>query len=46
MSRGFLYAANERSGDVTWFALDPATGVPRRTGSLAVPAASCVIFAP
>ncbi|MFH8974566.1 lactonase family protein [Streptomyces sp. NPDC017890] len=43
-SDGFLYAANERSGDVTWFALDPETGVPRRTGSLAVPAASCVVF--
>ncbi|MFG2316423.1 lactonase family protein [Streptomyces tendae] len=45
VSDGFLYAANERSGDVTWFALDPATGIPRRTGTLAVPAASCVIFA-
>ncbi|MET8570231.1 lactonase family protein [Streptomyces sp. NPDC004783] len=43
-SDGFLYAANERSGDVTWFALDPATGLPRRRGSLDVPAASCVIF--
>ncbi|MET8901643.1 lactonase family protein [Streptomyces sp. NPDC004538] len=43
-SGGFLYAANERSGDVTWFALDPETGVPRRAGSLAVPAASCVVF--
>ncbi|MFH9735566.1 lactonase family protein [Streptomyces sp. NPDC017260] len=43
-SDGFLYAANERSGDVTWFALDPETGVPRRTGSLALPAASCVVF--
>ncbi|MEU8827807.1 lactonase family protein [Streptomyces sp. NPDC048636] len=39
-----LYAANERSGDVTWFSLDPATGVPRQAGSLAVPAASCVVF--
>ncbi|WP_217144151.1 lactonase family protein [Streptomyces sp. AC627_RSS907] len=43
-SDGFLYVANERSGDVTWFALDPQTGVPRHGGSLAVPAASCVIF--
>ncbi|AKZ54249.1 putative secreted protein [Streptomyces ambofaciens ATCC 23877] len=43
-SGGFLYAANERSGDVTWFAPDPETGVPRRAGSLAVPAASCVVF--
>ncbi|WP_327321929.1 lactonase family protein [Streptomyces sp. NBC_01210] len=40
-----LYAANERSGDVTWFDIDPETGVPRRSGSLDVPAASCVIFA-
>ncbi|MEO3978299.1 lactonase family protein [Streptomyces sp. CAU 1734] len=40
-----LYAANERSGDVTWFDIDPGTGVPRRAGSLAAPAASCVIFA-
>jgi 6-phosphogluconolactonase len=39
-----LYAANERSGDVTWFDLDPQTGVPRRSGSLAVAAASCVVF--
>lgn len=43
-SGGFLYAANERSGNVTWFALDPATGLPRYEGSLAVPAASCVVF--
>ncbi|MFD9722022.1 lactonase family protein [Streptomyces sp. NPDC059076] len=40
-----LYAANERSGDVTWFDIDPNTGVPRRAGSLTAPAASCVIFA-
>ncbi|MCX4733781.1 lactonase family protein [Streptomyces sp. NBC_01363] len=40
-----LYAANERSGDVTWFDIDPATGIPRRAGSLDAPAASCVIFA-
>ncbi|MER6996074.1 lactonase family protein [Streptomyces sp. NPDC000410] len=40
-----LYAANERSGDVTWFAVDPVTGVPRRSGSIEAPAASCVIFA-
>ncbi|MGW1979485.1 lactonase family protein [Streptomyces sp. NPDC001889] len=39
-----LYAANERSGDVTWFDLDPETGVPRRAGSLDAPAASCVVF--
>ncbi len=39
-----LYAANERSGDVTWFTLDPETGVPARGGSVAAPAASCVVF--
>ncbi|MBD0421270.1 lactonase family protein [Streptomyces sp. TRM S81-3] len=43
-SHGHLYVANERSGDVTWFTVDPRTGLPHRTGSLAVPAASCVIF--
>ncbi|MFF8032965.1 MULTISPECIES: lactonase family protein [unclassified Streptomyces] len=42
-SDGFLYVANERSGDVTWFALDPDTGVPHREGSIPVPAASCVV---
>lgn len=41
---GFLYVANERSGDVTWFALDPATGLPRRAGSIEVTAASCVVL--
>lgn len=40
-----LYAANQRSGEVTWFRIDPATGVPTQAGSLAAPAASCVIFA-
>lgn len=40
----WLYAANERSGDVTWFAVDAGTGLPRRTGSLAVAAASCIVF--
>jgi 6-phosphogluconolactonase (cycloisomerase 2 family) len=41
---GFLYAANERSGEVIWFAVDPETGLPRYEGSIEVPAASCVIF--
>ncbi|WP_328548790.1 lactonase family protein [Streptomyces platensis] len=40
-----LYAANERSGDVTWFTVDPATGIPARAGSVTAPAASCVVFA-
>lgn len=40
-----LYAANEHSGDVTWFDVDRATGRPRRAGSLPVPAATCVLFA-
>ncbi|MFJ6525517.1 lactonase family protein [Streptomyces longwoodensis] len=43
-SDGRLYVANERSGDVTWFDVDPATGRPARGGSIAVPAASCVVF--
>lgn len=43
-SHGFLYVANERSGDVTWFRLDPDTGLPRREGSIEVAAASCVVF--
>ncbi|MFJ4623689.1 lactonase family protein [Streptomyces sp. NPDC088812] len=44
VSAGFLYVANERSGDVTWFALDPSTGLPRRAGSIEVAAASCVVL--
>ncbi|MET7857597.1 lactonase family protein [Streptomyces sp. NPDC005318] len=40
----WLYAANERSGNVSWFAVDAATGIPRHAGSLTVPAASCVVF--
>ncbi|MBM9507509.1 lactonase family protein [Actinacidiphila acididurans] len=40
-----LYAANQRSGDVTWFEVDPATGIPKQAGSLALPAVSCVVFA-
>ncbi|MEU4259813.1 MULTISPECIES: lactonase family protein [Streptomyces] len=40
-----LYVANERSGDVTWFDVDPETGVPSRTGAVAAPAASCVVLA-
>ncbi|MFF4261015.1 lactonase family protein [Streptomyces virginiae] len=39
-----LYAANERSGDVTWFDVDPLTGHPRLAGSMAVPAATCVVL--
>ncbi|MER8071247.1 lactonase family protein [Streptomyces sp. NPDC094034] len=41
---GRLYAANEHSGDVTWFDIDAATGIPVRAGSFAAPAASCVVF--
>ncbi|MFF9624344.1 lactonase family protein [Streptomyces griseosporeus] len=44
LTDGVLYVANERSGDVTWFALDPGTGLPRRTGAIDVPAASCVVL--
>ncbi|MER6349833.1 lactonase family protein [Streptomyces sp. NPDC001595] len=43
-AHGFLYVANERSGDVTWFAVDPETGLPRRAGAVAVAAASCVVL--
>ncbi|WP_030321931.1 lactonase family protein [Streptomyces sp. NRRL B-3229] len=43
-SGGYLYVANERSGEVTWFAVDPDTGLPRYEGSIDVPAASCVVF--
>ncbi|MER7838631.1 lactonase family protein [Streptomyces sp. NPDC096040] len=43
-SDGFLYSANERSGDITWFAVDQETGVPRYDGSVEVPAASCIVF--
>ncbi|MGW7693600.1 lactonase family protein [Streptomyces asiaticus] len=39
-----LYVSNERSGDVTWFDIDPSSGVPRRGGSVPAPAASCVVF--
>ncbi|MGW4746411.1 lactonase family protein [Streptomyces sp. NPDC004290] len=39
-----LYAANERSGDVTWFTLDARTGVPVRAGAVEAPAASCVVL--
>ncbi|WP_432042795.1 lactonase family protein [Streptomyces cadmiisoli] len=43
-SGGFLYVANERSGDVTWFSVHQDTGLPRRAGSVPVTAASCVVF--
>ncbi|MFE2428810.1 lactonase family protein [Streptomyces sp. NPDC059373] len=39
-----LYAANERSGGVAWFDLDPENGMPVQAGSVNVPAASCVVF--
>lgn len=42
-SDGFLYVANERSGNVSWFAVDPHTGVPGLEGSVEVAAASCVM---
>ncbi|GAA3799088.1 lactonase family protein [Streptomyces phyllanthi] len=43
-SDGFLYVANERSGNVSWFAADPETGMPVLAGSIEVPAVSCVIL--
>jgi 6-phosphogluconolactonase len=39
-----LYAANEHSGDVTWFDVDPATGVPVKAGAVDLPAPACVVF--
>ncbi|MEU8773853.1 lactonase family protein [Streptomyces sp. NPDC048606] len=39
-----LYAANERSGEVVWFDVDPDTGRPHRAGALPAPAATCVVF--
>ncbi|WP_141366887.1 lactonase family protein [Streptomyces sp. 6-11-2] len=44
LSDGFLYVANERSGNVTWFAVDETTGLPARAGAVEVAAASCVVF--
>ncbi|MEU6476988.1 lactonase family protein [Streptomyces sp. NPDC047017] len=44
LSGGFLYVANERSGDITWFSVHPGTGLPARAGAVRVAAASCVIF--
>jgi 6-phosphogluconolactonase (cycloisomerase 2 family) len=41
---GYLYVANERSGDVAWFTVDAATGLPRPGGRLEVTAASCVVI--
>ncbi|PZF81090.1 lactonase family protein [Jiangella anatolica] len=39
-----LYAVNQRSGDLTTFALDPSTGVPERVGaSVAVPSPACIL---
>ncbi|MFJ3596977.1 lactonase family protein [Streptomyces sp. NPDC090126] len=40
----WLYAANEHSGNVSWFAVDAETGIPRHAGSVEVPAASCVVL--
>ncbi len=39
-----LYAANEGSGDVTWFDVDPTTGELTRGGAIPAPSASCVIL--
>jgi len=44
LSGRFLYVANERSGHVTWFAVDPETGIPARRGAIEAPAASCVVL--
>ncbi|MFH8369595.1 lactonase family protein [Streptomyces sp. NPDC018031] len=39
-----LYVANEWSGDVTWFDVDPESGRLRRAGAVPVPAAACVVL--
>ncbi|MDH6697597.1 lactonase family protein [Streptomyces sp. MAA16] len=44
VSDGYLYCANERSGDVSWFTLDQHTGLPLYDGRVTVPAASCVVL--
>lgn len=42
----WLYVANERSGNLTWFPLDPATGVPGpQAGSIDVPAITQICLA-
>ncbi|MFF0777011.1 lactonase family protein [Streptomyces sp. NPDC003720] len=41
---GFLYCANERSGDVTWFDVRERTRLPRYDGCVEVVAAACVVF--
>ncbi|MFE3633998.1 lactonase family protein [Streptomyces sp. NPDC059168] len=41
---GFLYCANERSGDVTWFDVREGAGLPRYDGSVEVAAAACAVF--
>ncbi|MBW8796805.1 MAG: lactonase family protein [Streptomyces sp.] len=43
-SGGFLYAANERSGNITWFTIDQQTGQPRYDGTVEIPAPSCIVF--
>ncbi|MEQ4207589.1 lactonase family protein [Actinopolymorpha sp. B9G3] len=44
---GHLYVANERSHEVTHFALDPVTGVPKQADDvLAVPSPGCILPAP
>jgi 6-phosphogluconolactonase (cycloisomerase 2 family) len=41
-----LYVANQRSGTVDWFPIDPATGLPSgQNRSVAVPSATQVLFA-
>ncbi|GAA3388012.1 lactonase family protein [Streptomyces roseoviridis] len=39
-----LYVVNEWSGDVTWFAVDPADGGLSPAGAVRVPAAACLVF--
>jgi 6-phosphogluconolactonase (cycloisomerase 2 family) len=42
----WLYVANQRSGDVVWFPIDPGTGIPGApAGRLGVPGAAHILFA-
>ncbi|MDP9818933.1 lactonase family protein [Spirilliplanes yamanashiensis] len=42
---GWLYVANQRSGDVSWFSVDPATGRPTPAGTLAAAGVAQVLIA-
>lgn len=43
LAAGHLYVANQYSGDVAIFRLDPDTGIPAQTGSHPLPSPACVL---